>query len=133
MARMDGDSPIKEPLYRHWIPKKITAIIVSKSTFSSREPWNRNNNRERFAKLYSQLLPARQGSEEHLPLCLLFAGRIEDVVPKTPSRFETSLVRFKLRYFETVSTIVVLVLFTAFAFHEIRPVIEAIWRFFHVP
>lgn len=45
--------------------------------------------------------------------------------------FESSLLRFKLRYFEIVSTLVVLVLFTAFAIHEIRPFIKAIWDFFH--
>ena len=46
---------------------------------------------------------------------------------------DKSLVRFKLRYFEIVSTLVVLVLFTSFAFHEIQPVIMAIWRFFGTP
>jgi hypothetical protein len=52
-------------------------------------------------------------------------------LPKPP--FEKSLVRFKLRYFEIVSTVVILILFTDFAFHEIRPIIKAMWDFFHSP
>jgi hypothetical protein len=47
--------------------------------------------------------------------------------------FEKSLTRFKLRYFEVVSTIVVLILFTDFAFHEIRPIVSAIYHYFHAP
>jgi len=54
-------------------------------------------------------------------------------VSTSQSRYDQFLTKFKLRYFETVSTITVLILFTAFVVHELRPVIASIWAALHGP
>ena len=81
--------------------------------------------------------PPRQGdknalveAEEPRPS---IAGQIGDCVSKSRSRYGEVLLRIKLHFFETVSTIVVLALFTQFALRELRPVIMSIRSLFHAP
>ena len=54
-------------------------------------------------------------------------------MPQWPRRYPELLAQIKLCAFETISTIVVLVLFAQFALHEIRPAINAIFTFFRSP
>jgi hypothetical protein len=57
----------------------------------------------------------------------------EDTVPQRLRRYPELLAQIKLYAFETISTIVVLVLFAQFALHEIRPAINAIFNYFRSP
>jgi hypothetical protein len=54
-------------------------------------------------------------------------------VPQWLRRYPELLAKIKLYVFETISTVVVLALFTQFALHEIRPAINAIFSFFRSP
>jgi hypothetical protein len=40
---------------------------------------------------------------------------------------------FKLYVFETISTVVVIILLLDFAIKELRPALKRIWEFFHSP
>jgi len=54
-------------------------------------------------------------------------------VAKLPSRYSHFLLQLKLYAFETISTIIVLVLLADFAIKEIHPIIKAIWMLLHAP
>lgn len=49
------------------------------------------------------------------------------------SRYSQFLVELKLNAFETVSTLVVLVLLADFALKEIMPIMQAVLHLFHAP
>jgi hypothetical protein len=63
----------------------------------------------------------------------LFAGRIGDVVSNQRPRYHEFLLQLKLYAFETISTIVVLVLLADFAIKEIHPIIRSIWNLLRAP
>lgn len=54
-------------------------------------------------------------------------------MPEWLRRYPELLAQIKLYVFETISTIVVLVLFPQFALHEIRPAINAVCSLFRSP
>lgn len=43
------------------------------------------------------------------------------------------LTSFKLYAFETITTVVIIVLLVDFAIKELHPAVERIWQFFHSP
>jgi len=57
----------------------------------------------------------------------------EILVSNLRGRYSHFLLQLKLYAFETISTIIVLVLLADFAIKEIHPILKAIWGLLHAP